>query len=70
MLNLKNNLNNLTIDELFKEYGLADYTYIETSNFLEELESYRQTIHNKIKEKQHETSQTMGEPERNEKHTR
>ncbi len=68
MLNLKNNLNNLTIEELFKEYGLADFTYIETSNFLEELESYRQNIHNKIKEKQHETSQGLGSSQRNEKH--
>lgn len=68
MLNLKNNLNNLTIDELFKEYGLADFTYIETSTFLEELETYRQTIHNKIKEKQHETSESLGSSQRNEKH--
>ncbi len=65
MLNLKSNLNNLTIDELFKEYGLADFTYIETSTFLEELEIYRQNIHNKIKEKQYETSQSMGSSQRN-----
>jgi hypothetical protein len=65
MIDLKTNLNELTVDQLLREYGLADFTYIETSNFLEELENYRQTIHNKIKEKQHEQSQSMGEPTRN-----
>lgn len=45
-------ISNLTLDELFRELGIADFTYIETSNFLEQLEGYRQAIHLKIKEVQ------------------
>lgn len=59
MIDLKTNLNELTIDQLLREYGLADFTYIETSNFLEELETYRQAIHNKIKEKQYDDSKSV-----------
>lgn len=55
----------LTINELFAEYGIADFTYIETANFLEELENYRQQIHNKIKEKQNETNPSVGSPKGN-----
>ena len=43
-------ISKMLIDELFQELGIADYTYIETSNFLEQLEGYRQAIHLKIKE--------------------
>lgn len=46
------NISGLTLDELFKELGIADFTYIETSSFLEQLEGYRQAIHLKIKEVQ------------------
>jgi hypothetical protein len=61
MLNLDKDLKNLTLEQLLSEYGLADFTYIETSNFLEELENYRQKLHNQIKEKQNEqTSQSLG----------
>ena len=42
-------ISNLPLDELFKELGIADFTYIETSNFLEQLENYRQKIHEQIK---------------------
>ena len=45
-------ISGLTLDELFKELGMADFTYIETSSFLEQLEGYRQAIHLKIKEVQ------------------
>jgi len=43
-------ISKLSIDELFHELGISDYTYIETSNFLEQLEQYRQKIHLRIKE--------------------
>lgn len=46
------NLENLNLEQLFQELGLADFTYIETNNFLEELEQYRAKIHETIKEKQ------------------
>jgi hypothetical protein len=52
-------ISNLTLNELFQELGIADYTYVETSNFLEQLEGYRQTIHLKIKEKQNEPSKSL-----------
>lgn len=52
-------ISNLSIDELFRELGIADFTYIETSSFLEQLEVYRQTIHLKIKEKQNEPSKSL-----------
>ena len=45
-------ISQLTLNELFQELGIADFTYIETSNFLEQLEGYRQAIHLKIKEVQ------------------
>ena len=45
-------ISGLTLNELFKELGMADFTYIETSSFLEQLEGYRQAIHLKIKEVQ------------------
>lgn len=44
-------ISNLSLIELFQELGIADFTYIETSNFLEQLEIYRQQIHQQIKEK-------------------
>lgn len=43
-------ISKMLIDELFQELGIADYTYIETSNFLEHLEQYRQKIHLRIKD--------------------
>lgn len=45
-------ISNLNLDQLFQELGIADYTYVETSNFLEQLEGYRRAIHLKIKEVQ------------------
>lgn len=43
-------LDSLTNDELFKELGIADFTYIELTRFLEELEIYRSQIHKKLKD--------------------
>ena len=67
MLTLKENIDNLTFEELLQEYGLADFTYIETANFIEELEGYRQKIHQKIKEKQHgkPPSPSLGSSQKN-----
>jgi len=52
-------ISGLSLNELFQELGIADFTYIETSNFLELLEGYRQAIHLKIKEKQNESSKSL-----------
>lgn len=57
------NIENLTIEQLFQELGIADFTYIETSEFLEQLESYRLKVHQSIKEKQHEPSKSLGKDE-------
>lgn len=53
-------IENLKIEELFQELGIADFTYIETSNFIEQLEQYRLKVHEKIKERQNESSKGMG----------
>lgn len=52
-------LQSLSLEDLFKELGFADFTYIETSTFLEQLEIYRKHVHEKIKEKQYEPSQSL-----------
>lgn len=52
-------ISGLSLNELFQELGIADFTYIETSSFLEQLEGYRQLIHLKIKEKQNEPSKSL-----------
>lgn len=64
MLQINKNLNELTFQELLQEYGLADYTYLEMASYLEQLEEYRQRLHEKIKEKQNETSQNLGQSTR------
>ena len=60
MIEIKTNLNELSLEELFQELGLADYTYIELSNYLEHLERYRSQVHEKIKEKQNDRSLDSG----------
>lgn len=57
-------LQSLSIEDLFKELGFADFTYIETSTFLEQLEIYRKHVHERIKEKQHEPSQSLDSSKR------
>lgn len=54
------NIDELSLNDLFQELGMADFTYIETSDFLESLEIYRKKLHDKIKEKQHESNQSLG----------
>lgn len=66
MIDLNKNIDNLTLADLFQEYGLADFTYLEMSSYLEQLESHRQRLHEKIKEIQHETSKSLGSSPRNE----
>lgn len=53
-------IENLKIEELFAELGMADFTFIETSTFLDQLESYRLKVHEKIKEKQNGTGKSLG----------
>lgn len=54
------NIDELTFIELLQELGLADYTYIELSNYLEDLAQYRSQLHQQIKEKQNDTSLDNG----------
>lgn len=42
----------LDIDSAFKQLGIADYTYIQTTNFLEQLEVYRSNLLQRIGELQ------------------
>lgn len=42
-------LENLPLEELFKILGMLDFTYQETNAFIQELESYRIELINKIK---------------------
>ena len=51
---METQIDNLTLDELYKELGLTVFAFIETSNMLEQLSEYREALHNKIKEKQYE----------------
>lgn len=37
-------LTDVPIDELFRILGMCDFTYLETSSFLESLESYRSQV--------------------------
>ena len=53
-------IENLTLDDLYKELGFADFTYIELNEFLEQLEKYRSQLHQKIKEKQYDQSLDNG----------
>ncbi len=53
-------IENLKLDELFTELGMADFTFIETSTFLDQLESYRLKVHEKIKEKTNGTGKGLG----------
>lgn len=66
MIQTNKNLDELTFQELLQEYGLADFTYLEMASYLEELESYRQKLHEKIKEFQNEASKSLGSSPRNE----
>lgn len=45
-------LEKMNIDELFRTLGMADFTYIETSSFIDRLDQYRSQIYQQIKEKQ------------------
>ena len=53
-------IKNLTIEELLQEFGIATFTSIETSEFLEQLEEYRLKVHQTIKEKQNGTGKSLG----------
>ena len=55
-------LDKLTLEQLFQELGMADFTFIETSNFLEQLELYRSKVHQTIKEKQNGENLDTNEP--------
>jgi hypothetical protein len=43
------NIENMELSQLYQQLGMADFTYIETSEFLERLQEYRQSLHNQIK---------------------
>lgn len=45
-----NELNQSEVTSLYTELGIADYTYVELTEYLHKLEEYRSIIHNKIKE--------------------
>lgn len=49
-----NDLENLTLPELFQELGQSDFTYLEINQYMESLELYREKLIQKIKEKQNE----------------
>lgn len=49
-----NDLENLTLPELFQELGQSDFTYLEINRYMESLELYREKLIQKIKEKQNE----------------
>lgn len=57
----KSDITNLSLNELFQELGISDYIFIETSNYLEELQEYRETILKEIKKKygQEHTNQNL-----------
>lgn len=48
---MKNNIQELQLEELFQELGMSDYLFIETSNYLEELQQYREILLTEIKKK-------------------
>lgn len=41
----------MTLNELFTQLGMADYIFIETSNYLDDLRLYRESILNEIEKK-------------------
>ena len=38
----------LSLKELFEQLGMTDYVYVQTSNYIDELEKYRKAIFNQI----------------------
>lgn len=48
---MKDNIQELKLEELFQELGMSDYLFIETSNYLEELQQYRELLLTEIKKK-------------------
>lgn len=41
---------NMDFDSVLRQLGLADYTYIQTTTFMERLEQYRTALLNRIEQ--------------------
>ena len=54
MQQMETQIDDMTLEDLYKELGFTVFTYIETANMLERLQERREILHNKIKEKQYE----------------
>ena len=52
MIQFRNDLTEIPVNELYLELGIADYTYVELANYLQRLEEYRSHIHNELKRRE------------------
>ena len=52
----------LSLKELFEQLGMTDYVYVQTSNYIDELEKYRKAIFNQIGVMNNGNSESVDDP--------